>query len=297
METKPNSIAVVGPTASGKSALAVFLAERLQGEVISADSRQVYIGLDIGTGKITPEETAGVTHHIIDIVKPSEEYTVSQFVIDANKAATEIWSRSHLPIVCGGSGLYIDALIDGISIPTIPPNTILRSKLEQKTVAELFEMLRAKDPVRAASIDPKNPRRLVRALEIIDAVGTVPPAAKKSTLFDTLFIGIEIEPKVLREKIHTRLLARLEQGLIAEVEELLKKGSVTAEKLDRLGLEYRYVGEYLRGTLSSPELVSKLEKAIWDYSRRQMTWFRANKRIHWVKTNEEALLVAKNAGL
>lgn len=293
---KPNLIAVVGPTASGKSTLAVFLAKKLGGEVISADSRQVYKGLDIGTGKITPEEMEGVAHHLLDVAEPKDQYTVTDFKRDAERAISEIWGRNNIPLICGGTGLYIDTLLFNLTIPEVPPNAALRRELESKTTSELFKLLQEKDPERAETIDPHNPRRLVRALEIIEAIGKVPPASSGDSPYKPLWIGLNPPKEELRGKIHKRLETRLASGMLEEAKRLHKEG-LSYERMEELGLEYRYLARHLQGGLSYEEMGKELENAICDYASRQLTWFKRNKAIHWVKSPEEALNIAKKAGL
>ncbi|MES2953124.1 MAG: tRNA (adenosine(37)-N6)-dimethylallyltransferase MiaA [Patescibacteria group bacterium] len=290
-------IVIVGPTASGKSALAVSLARALDGEIVSADSRQVYRNLDIGTGKIRPEEMQGIPHHLIDIAEPASQYTVNDYTRDARVAIEGIQKRGKLPIVCGGTGYYIDALIDGISIPEVPPNPELRTRLTEKTTIELYEMLCTKDPRRAANIDPNNPRRLVRALEIAEALGAVPEARLTKTPYEPLFIGISLPPEELKKKIEKRLGERLLEGMIEEVQGLHDTVGLSWERLDLFGLEYRFIAQYLQGILTKAEMQKELFLAICDYAKKQRTWFRRNKRIHWVQSPEEASLVVKQAGL
>jgi len=289
-------IVIVGPTASGKSALAIELALALDGEVVSADSRQVYTGLTIGTGKVTPDETRGVPHHLIDVAEPSTQYTVTEYVRDAQAAIKKIHARGKLPIICGGTGLYIDTLIDGIEIPEVPPNDALRKELSIKTTDELYTMLLEKDPARAASIDRYNPRRLVRALEIAEALGKVPAFSKKGSEFQPTFIGIAIEHDDLKKRIEKRLDERLDAGMIKEVAVLQKEG-ISWERLRSFGLEYRAIANHLEGRTDREEMRATLLAEIVAYARRQMTWFRRNDRIVWVKSADEALRVAKEAGL
>lgn len=293
----PNLVAVVGPTASGKSALGVTLAQSLGGEIISADSRQVYHGMDIGTGKVTISEMAGIPHHLLDVADPRDTYTVAHFVHDARDAITLIQSRNKLPIVVGGTGQYIDTLLDNISLPAVPANTALRATLAGKSTEELFEILTAKDPIRAASIDRRNPRRLERAIEISEALGSVPPLAPVESPYNVLYIGIDLPKEELNARIAKRLSERLGTGMIEEVRNLHDKAGLSWERLESLGLEYRFIARHLQGHLTRQEMESLLLQAIVNYASRQMTWFRRNKRIHWVKTAAEALDIAKKSGL
>jgi len=280
MEPKPKIIVIVGPTASGKSDLAVELAKQFNGEVISADSRQVHRGMDIGTGKITQGEMRGIPHHLLGIASPKIFYSAATYRRDAERALRKILARGKLPIVCGGAGFYISALIDKIGLPNVPPNPHLRRGLAKKTNEELFRELRRLDPQTATRIDTKNPRRLVRAIEIARALGRVPPISPK-TVYHPLFLGIHLKKEELARRIHTRLLARMKKGMVAEVRKLRKQG-VSKKRLEDLGLEYRFCIRYLEGKLTHKELLEQLERAIGQYAKRQMTWFKKDKRIHWV---------------
>jgi tRNA dimethylallyltransferase len=281
MKQKPKIIAVVGPTASGKSDLAVGIARAFSGEVISADSRQVYQGMDIGTGKITTEEMKGVTHHLLDVASPKRTFTVAQYKRKADKAVLDILKRGKLPILVGGTGFYIQAVTDGVVLPNVLPNPLLRKQLTKLGADELFLRLKRIDPERAATIDVKNPRRLLRAIEISEALGKV-PALSAQPPYETLFIGIEVPNDLLRERIHKRLLARMDQGMINEAVQLHKDG-LSWKRMEDLGLEYRYLARHLQGKMSKNEMFAALELEIMHYAKRQYTWFRKNKRIHWIE--------------
>jgi len=278
---KTKVIVILGPTASGKSDLAVRLARKYKGEIISADSRQVYKGLDIGTGKITRKEMRGVPHHLLDVADPKKRYSVVQFVRDAEKAIEDIVARKRLPILCGGTGFYIQALVDGIILPDVPAHPELRTQLSKKSAAQLFTMLKKLDPVRARNIDPKNARRIIRAIEIARALGRVPKLRKSASRYSPVFIGLAVPPHILKEKIILRLERRLKQGMIEEARELHKKG-LTWKRMDELGLEYRYLALYLQKKMTLEEMKKKLATEIWHYAKRQMTWFRRDGRIRWV---------------
>lgn len=277
---KPKVIVILGPTASGKSAFAVSLAKKYQGEVISADSRQVYKGLDIGTGKITTQEMRGVPHHLLDVVNPNRVFTVNSYAKKGKKILSDIQKRKKIPIICGGTGLYIDALLGTISWPEVKPNTKLRKELEKKTAKELFEILQSKDSTRAQTIDAKNPVRLIRAIEIATALGKVPERSTQISPYTILWIGLKPTDSKLKKKIHTRLLARIKTGMLNEVRDLQKHG-LTWKRMESLGLEYRYCSRHLRGLIPIESMLSQLEKEIWAYSKRQMTWFKRNDLIHW----------------
>ena len=273
-------IVVLGPTASGKSDLAVRLAKKFDGEVISADSRQVYNGLNIGTGKITKREMRGVPHHLIDVASPTKTFTVAEYKKLADKSIGRIWSRGKLPIICGGTGFYIRAVIDNLIIPEVPPDKKLRRRLDKKTVDELFAILKSLDPRRAKEIDAKNPRRLIRAIEIATALGHVPHLEASLPSYDVLKVGLTLPDKILKQRIHIRLFARISRGMVAETKRLHKQG-LSWKRMDELGLEYRYLARYLNGEISKKEMTIKLEKEIWQYAKRQRTWFKKDKRIRW----------------
>ena len=327
MQSKQNQAihVVIGPTASGKSEYAVGLAKKHNGEIISADSRQVYRGLDIGTGKIPghwviPKSDGrhkreyiykNIRHHCIDFVSPKHQYTVSDFKRDGEKAIRDILSRDKTPIICGGTGQFIDALVLDTHIPEVPPNPKFRKQMEKKTPAQLFALLKKKDPVRASSIDSQNPRRLIRALEIVHATGKpVPeqelhmtyrsyktyksyPSYKTYTTYGGQVIPIKIHylnpPRaVLFKRIEKRLKERINLGMVKEVVTLRAQG-ITWKRLEELGLEYRYVSRYVRSEndmksregkkwkisrfIESPYYVELLSE-IKHYAKRQETWFK-----------------------
>ena len=280
MEEKPKIVVIVGPTASGKSDLAVVLALQFNGEVISADSRQVYKGLDVGTGKIMKEEMQGVPHHLLDVAPPDTVFSVAEYQHMGEVAIADILARGKLPIVCGGTGFYIRALVDGVMLPDVPPNPELRVDLEGLNAQELFTRLEAIDPVFAEIIDRHNPRRLVRAIEIATALGAVPKLIKNEG-YDPLYIGIDVPTEILKERIHKRLYARLDAGMIEEAQRLHSEG-LTYERMEDLGLEYRYLARYLNGSLDKETMLVELEREILHYAKRQLTWFKSNKEIRWI---------------
>lgn len=277
-------IVIVGATSSGKTSLSIDLAKRFNGEVISADSRQVYKGLDLASGKVTKEEMGAVPHHLLDIADVHEVFSASDFVHHGKKAMRDIFDKGTLPIIAGGTGFYIDSLLERISIPQVPPNKELRMKLENYTLKELQEMLEQSDPERYSTIDVNNPRRLVRAIEIADALGKNPPLVKKSK-YDILWIGIEVPTEILKEKIRARLLERLDAGMIGELEGLHQRG-LSYERMEQLGLECRYIARYLQHQLSREEMVEQLYSEIVKYARRQKQWFKTNQDIQWFPPGE-----------
>ncbi|OHA19213.1 MAG: tRNA (adenosine(37)-N6)-dimethylallyltransferase MiaA [Candidatus Taylorbacteria bacterium RIFCSPHIGHO2_01_FULL_45_63] len=285
MQTSQKILVIVGQTATGKSSLAVKFAKKLNGEVISADSRQVYKGLDIGTGKITKKEMRAVPHHLLDIANPKKRFTVVEYAEKARPAIAAIAGRDKLPIIVGGTGFYISALVDGVVFPDVPPNPKFRKQLAKKSASELFGMLRKLDANRAKNIDPKNIRRLIRAIEIAKnaertRIRRGPDADKMHPPYNTLFIGLTLPKEELQKRIHHRLLKRLKQGMIKEAQLLHKKG-LLFKRMEELGLEYRYLALYLKKQISKTEMIEKLETEIWRYARRQMTWFKRDKRIRW----------------
>jgi tRNA dimethylallyltransferase len=245
----------------GKSDLAVELALRFNGEVISADSRQVYKQLDIGTGKITKKEMKKVPHHLLDVVSAKKVFSVSDFQKKAMSAADDIISRGKLPILCGGTGFYIQSLVDGVVLPEVPPNEALRKKLSKKSAEKLYDMLLKIDQERAADIDKHNPVRLIRAIEIAKALGRVPKAVYNSP-FSTLQIGLDISDELLKAKIHKRLLARLKKGMLKEAQNLHAAG-LSWKRMEMLGLEYRYMALFLQKKISKQEMIERLTFDIW----------------------------------
>jgi len=279
---KPPVIAIVGPTASGKSTLAIELALALGGEVVSADSRQVYRGMDIGTGKVTEEEMQGAPHHLIDIADPATDtYTATDWQRDADNAIADICARGKQPILCGGTFFYLDILRGKMQPAPVPPNHALRAKLEPLSVATLYEKLCALDPRRAQTIDTQNPRRLIRAIEIASALGSVPEPTVTDSPFSWHILGIDVPGETLRDRIAQRLDERLNAGMINEVSQLRTNG-VSDDRLISFGLEYRFITEHLRGEYDEPAMRTKLFHAICQYAKRQRTWLRRDHSIIWL---------------
>jgi len=277
----PRLIAIIGPTASGKSALGIRLARRFQGEIVSADARQVYRGLDLGSGKVAKAEQRTIPHHLLDVENPRQVYTVAHFIRDAKRAVREIVRRGHLPIIVGGTGFWLDALLRGQSLPVVPPNPILRRRLAKFSASQLYTKLKRLDPRRAKAIDRHNPVRLIRALEIVLTTKKPVPVLRRRSPYEVLWLGLRPPPLTLRRNIRRRLHKRLRAGLIAEVRRLLQRG-VPAQRLLDLGLEYRYVTLHLQKKLTKAEMLEQLERAIRQYAKRQMTWLKKNPDIHWL---------------
>ncbi len=283
---KPKVLVIVGPTSSGKTSLAIKLAKQFSGEVISADSRQVYKGLNLCSGKVTEDEMDGIPHHLLDVAKPTTIYTVSDFVREASTAVTTITNKNKLPILAGGTFFYIDTFLGKMSAPAVPPNPVLRAELETKPLDELTQILHQLDPARTEAIDQKNPRRLIRAIEIATELGHVPPTVETNP-YDTLTLGINMPTDTLRHNIHLRLHERLQQGMVAEVETLLASG-VSHERLEALGLESRYISRFLRGELDYEVAIHELEIKIQQFAKRQKTWLKRDTEIHWMQKNDLA---------
>jgi tRNA dimethylallyltransferase len=267
----PKIIVVAGPTASGKSDFAVELALQNNGEIISADSRQVYKGLDIGTGKITREEMKGVPHYGLSLYELDDKVSVARFRDDILPVLEDILHRNKTPIICGGTGQYIDALIFDSVIPKVEPNKKLREELGGKSEAELFKELEEKDSVRAESIDKHNKVRLIRALEIIDALGTVPVQETPTLRYQTDFYLMQASRELLHTRITQRLEKRLQQGMIEEVKNIMQQG-YTSETMKKFGLEYTSIGKFLEGILTEEEMEQDLITISMQYAKRQETW-------------------------
>ena len=291
-EMKKNKLIIVlGPTSSGKSDLAVLIARFInsQGqsaEVVSADSRQVYKGMDIGSGKITREEMKGIPHHMLDIASPTETYSAAKYQKDARDVLQKLWNEGKIPIVCGGTGFYIQTIVDGMEIPEVRPNEKLRKSLNKKSDEELFKLLKERDPRRSETIDSKNRHRLIRAIEIAESLGSVPVLKKEPVDAELLLIGIQVPFDVLKKRIQKRLLKRIDEGMFGEIKELHDSG-VSWEKLESFGLEYRYVSLFLQKKLEREEAIQLLLKETEKYAKRQNVWFKRDKRIKWIRNNNE----------
>ncbi|MBU6447932.1 tRNA (adenosine(37)-N6)-dimethylallyltransferase MiaA [Patescibacteria group bacterium] len=283
-------VVILGPTASGKSDLAVVLARKFHGEVVSADSRQVYRGMNLGTGKITKKEMRGVKHHMLDVAGPKQgAFNVSKFKPAAEKAINKIAAGGKLPILAGGTGFWIDAVALNHNFPDVPPNKKLRQQLDKKSAAQLFTMLQKLLPKRAAQIDRHNKRRLIRAIEIAKAGKNTEPQNAQPK-YQALFIGLDMPDAVLREKIQKRLDARLKAGMLAEVKRLHKNG-VSWKKLESFGLEYKFCALHLQNKITYQQMRELLFYAIWHYAKRQRTWFKRNKQIAWFDPRKKTTAV------
>ena len=280
-------ITILGPTASGKTALAAALAARLDTEIISADSRQLYRGMDIGTGKDLADyvvDGKSIPYHLIDICDPGYKYNVFEYQHDFFRVFTSLRDRGLVPILCGGTGLYIEAVLKGYKLLDVPPNPALRERLREKSLPEL-EILLASYKVLHNKTDVDSVQRAIRAIEIEEFYRTQAPDVREYAPLNSLLVGVAIDRELRREKISMRLRARLDEGMLDEVRHILSNG-VAPEDLIYYGLEYKFLTLYIIGKLTYEEMVSQLEIAIHQFAKRQMTWFRGMERrgctIHWL---------------
>ncbi|MGN0029570.1 MAG: tRNA (adenosine(37)-N6)-dimethylallyltransferase MiaA [Marinilabiliaceae bacterium] len=288
---KERLIVIVGPTACGKTAFATSLALQTDGEILSGDSRQVYRGMDIGTGKDLSDYTIDghkIPYHLIDIAAPGEKYNVYRYQQDFAEAYADVTARGKQPILCGGSGLYIEAVIKNYSLLSAPPNTALRAELEGKTMDELAQILASYQPLHNTT-DLDNRRRTTRAIEIADYLKSHPEGCGPMAGLRYAVIGLDIPRELRRERITRRLRARLREGMVDEIRKLLDSG-VRPEDLIYYGLEYKYVTLYCTGQISMDEMTEQLEIAIHQFAKRQMTWFRGMERrgvkINWIDASQ-----------
>ena len=303
----PELITVLGPTASGKTTFAAHLASRLDGEVISADSRQVYRGMDIGTGKDLADYTVDgkpVPYHLIDIRDAGDKYTLFNYQHDFHKVYNDILLRHRTPILCGGTGLYIESILKGYRLPDVPENTGLRKRLENKSLDELTQILSSYKPLHNTT-DTDTKKRAIRAIEIADFQSRYPASELDYPPVDSVIIGIDIDRESRRQKISSRLKKRLDEGMVDEIRSLLDKG-VSSDDLIYYGLEYKFVTLYVTGKINFEEMSSQLEIAIHQFAKRQMTWFRGMEKrgftIHWLDFSlpvsekiDKALVVIRNS--
>lgn len=282
-------IVILGPTASGKTGLAIKLAKKLDGEVVSADSRQIYKEMNIGTAK--PMDLEQIPHHLLNIKNPNQPYSVAEYKEDAIKAIKDIQKRGKLPILVGGTGLYIKAVVENLDIPRVEANPAIRESIEkeisEKGLDFVFKKLVKLDPEAAYTIDPKNPRRVIRALEVTLLTKKPFTAQKKtgSPLFNVLEVGILVEKEELKERISARIDQMIKDGLVEEVENLQKKyGSQQA--FDAIG--YREIIDYLNEKISLEKAIEDMKINTWHYAKRQITWFKRDPRIKWTDNQKQA---------
>lgn len=303
-------IVILGPTASGKSSTAIGLAKKFDGEVISADSRQIYRGMDIGTGKIAKDYSdksesssllatsyklqanfisEGIPHYMIDIINPKTDFSVAKFKKRTERHIKDILKRGKLPIICGGTGFWIQAVVDDVIYPDVKPDWEQRKKLENYSLEKLLEKLKKLDPQRAQTVDTKNKVRLIRAIEICHTLGKVPISKYKipNTKYQFLQIGIKREKEILHKRIELNVKKRFKDGMISEVENL-KKSGLSWKKIESFGLSYKLIPQYLKGEIpSEEELIEKIYLAEKNYAKRQMTWFKKDARIKWLTDYKE----------
>ncbi len=337
MKKRKNKVIVIlGPTSSGKSKVAIKLAKKFNGEIISADSRQVYRGMDIGTGKVEPDRpgeipvksarggfssgtppfiSAGIPHYMIDIVSPKTDYNVAKFKKQADRIIADILSRGKLPIICGGTGFWIKAIVDNVKFPEVKPDWKLRKKLNKKKITGLIQELKKLDPDRLKAIDKNNKVRLIRAIEICKTLGRVPTNNLQSTTYNFLQFGIKLPEEKLYQNIKKRLEARFKQGMIKEVKDLREKYKLSWKKIQSFGLGYYWIPLYLQGELTKLEVFEKIYPMEYpakrdnfakrnlfhrvyqsekDYAKRQMTWFKKDKRIKWLRKYKDIEKEVKN---
>lgn len=306
MNEKSKIIVILGQTSTGKSDFAVQIAKEINGEIISADSRQVYKGMNLGTGKITKKEMEKIPHHLLDVVSPLKVFSVSDYKKQADKKIKEILNKRKIPIICGGTGFYIDSLINKNIFPEVPPNKKLRDELLKKTPAQLFDILQELDKDRSKNIDKNNPVRLIRAIEIAKTLGKVPLLTTKiapDSVLGVIKIGLTIPSEILKERIKNRLLFRIKKGMIKEIENLHKNG-LSWKRMENLGLEYKYISLYLKKNNLPPlklrkakeEMIEKINTETWHYAKRQRTWFKRDKSIIWInplEIHEKVLAIKK----
>ena len=288
MVNKQKLICVVGTNASGKSGLGVKLAKKFGGEIISADSRQVFRGLDLGSGKITPAEMDGVPHHLLDVREPNEFFSMADFQALSYKAIDGIVKRGNLPFIVGGTGLYVDCVADGYVLSGDAPDLEYRAHLETFTTPELYEKLIAIMP--ETDVDPKNRNRVMRLLERIHAGDDLTP--KKDPRYNVLKLGVTWPRPILCDRIDERLERRMNEGMVEEVQKLMDEGA-TPEFLDKLGLEYRYLYRYLAGIMTKEEALEELARKIKAFAKRQMIWFRRDKEIQWLDMTSDPFAQAR----
>lgn len=296
---KPKVIVIVGPTASGKTDLSIRLAKELNGEIISADSMQIYKKMTIGTAKPTKEEMQGIPHHMIDIVEPNEDFNVAKYKNMAEEKIEEVLSKGKQPIIVGGTGLYIDTLVNGIEFFDIENDFEYRAKLEnevkEKGVDWLYEELKKVDSEAADNIEKKNVRRVIRALEIYKVTGKTKTQLDKESIkgskYDYIIFGLLWDREKLYERINLRVDIMLKDGLIEEVKSLIDNEGFSKTALQGLG--YKEVVEYLEGNVSYEEMVEKIKMETRRYAKRQMTWFKRNQNIIWLEASNKQEMFEK----
>lgn len=296
----PKIVVICGPTASGKTGWSLALAKQFNAEIISADSRQIYKEMNIGTAKengVWQEDAylvEGVPHYLIDIIKPNEIYSTAEFCAQAKELIETIIKKGKISFIVGGTGLYIDTLINNFTIPEVKPNLTLRKSLEEKNLAELQELLKKLDSETYQTIDIKNKRRLSRALEVVITTGESfkNKQQKGEKLFETLYLGIELPREVLYDRINERVELQIKNGLLKEVEKLVQKYPWDSPAMSGIG--YRQFKDYFAGIISLDQAKEALKQATRQYAKRQLTWFKRNSEIHWCENLNEAEKLVQN---
>lgn len=282
---KDKIVAVLGATASGKSDLAVVLAQKFNGEVISADSRQVYVGMDIGSGKITKKEMQGVPHHLLSIASPKRNFSAGQYQKKADKIINRLIKRGKLPIICGGSNFYISTVTKGLIMPNIKPNYKLRNRLSKKTNKELYAILKNLDSVRAKNIDKNNPRRLIRAIEVAPSI-----PLQENPKYNCLKLAIKKDN--LEPLIKKRIDKRIKLGMIKEVRQL-KDSGLSWQRIESFGLEYKWIAMYLQNKISKQDMLDGILQDSIKLAKNQNSWLKKEKDIYWIKNKKEAEKLVK----
>lgn len=297
---KPKVVVIVGPTASGKTAVSIELAKKINGEIISADSMQIYKYMDIGTAKPTLDEMQGIKHYMLDVVMPDETFNVAKYKKMAEEAIEEILKKGKVPIIVGGTGLYVNTLVDGIEFADVPGDEEYKNELIEKAYREgamsIYKELEKVDSESAKKIDPNNIRRVARALEIYKVTGKTKTQldieSRKEVKYDYRLFGMEWDRETLYNRIDLRVDKMIEAGLINEVRNVIEKFKISNTAVQGLG--YKEVIEYLNGNISYEEMIEKLKLETRHYAKRQLTWFRRDKRIKWIKPDENATCVIIN---
>lgn len=279
-------IVILGQTATGKSNLAVKIAKQINGEIISADSRQIYTDLDIGSGIITKKEMLGIPHHLLNIANPKRKFTVAQYKKLADKKIQEILKKGKTPIICGGTGFYIDAVVNNILLPEVKPNLKLRKELEKKSEIELLKILKKLDVHRAKTIDVKNKVRLVRAIEIAQALGEVPVLKKSPSKYEFIKIGLYAPNEILAKRIDTRIRKMFEGNKLINEVKNLKKIGLSDKRISELGFEYLYPNLFLNKKITKQEMIEKTIQGNIKYAKRQMTWFKRDTETKWYTSDQ-----------
>ncbi len=292
IKTKPKLIVILGPTASGKTDLSIKLAKQFNGQIVSADSRQIYKYMDLGTGKVTKQEMQGIKHYMLDILHPDEKYSVGQYKKDATKCIKKIIKDKKIPFLVGGSAMYLYSIINGQEFPETQIDWEKRKILEETPLSELLETLKKLDINRFNTVQKENKRRVIRAIEIAEQLGSVPEIINNPE-FNCLLIGIKKEPEVLKKLISKRLKKRISQKMIDEIAFLHDKKKISWERLEEFGLEYRWIAKFLQNKITKQEMLFHLEADIWRFSKHQGNWFNKDKNIRWINNVYNAKEIIK----